>query len=90
MLCCAVLCCWLVPRSVGWRAGGMSGLGTGRLLATQNTQFGEGEKVRKDAEVSRGRSRRVKVRAKSNWRISRKGRLVCVSEKLGSRMGGST
>lgn len=91
MLCCVVL---LAGPEAGWmeRAGGKGGfgIGIGWLLATQNTQFREGGKMRKDAEVSRCRRRRVKVRAKSNWRIGRKRRLVCVSEKLGSRMGGST
>lgn len=68
----------------------MSGLGTGRLLGDTKHTILRGEKMRKDAEVSRGRSRKSQGQSKSNWRIARMGRLVCVSEKLGSRMGGST
>lgn len=46
--------------------------------------------MKRDVGVSQGKIEQSQGQSKSNWRIGRKRRLVCVSEKLGSRMGGST
>lgn len=80
MLCCAVLCCWLVPRPVGWRrAGGMdvggwdrNRNGCSRHKNTHNSgKSGTGGKMRKDAECFPRKTdkRVVKVRAKSKWAV---------------------